>query len=170
MKEISLKQFGDEYNFLNIEEDWAAAFADDGKEANALTIGWGSIGYLWSKPTITVYIHKERYSKHIFDNAEYFTVSIFKKPAYRKELQYLGSKSGRDEDKVKGCGLNVVKEENYSYFDQADYVIIAKKMGQTDFEMDKIDPNLGFMNYYRKTNGVHTIYEGEIIKILKKEA
>ena len=46
----------------------------DGNETNGLTIGWVGFGVLWRKPMATVYVHKTRYSKHIFDQAKYYSI------------------------------------------------------------------------------------------------
>ena len=52
----------------------AIAIASDGNETNGLTIGWAGFGVLWRKPMATVYVHKTRYSKHIFDQAKYNSI------------------------------------------------------------------------------------------------
>ncbi|WP_412631914.1 hypothetical protein [Faecalibacillus intestinalis] len=46
----------------------------DGNETNVLIIGWAGFGVLWRKPMATVYVHKTRYSKHIFDHAKYYSI------------------------------------------------------------------------------------------------
>jgi len=164
-KEISLKEFVDQYNIFDFNLDWGVASCKNSKEKNCLTVSWASFGYLWSKPTLTIYINKQRFSEHIFSNGDYFTLSIFDKNEYRKELMYLGRTSGRNEDKFIGSKLSVIEEDEFIYFGEAKYVIFVKKMGQTKFDIDNIKLN-NILSWYKKDGG-HTIYEGEIIKILK---
>ena len=96
MKEIAVKDLFQYIDPFRIHEDPAIALASDGKETNGLTIGWAEYGVLWSKPAATVYVHKTRYSKHIFDGAEYYAI-CYLKPEHRDVLGYFGTVSGRDE-------------------------------------------------------------------------
>lgn len=177
-KEITPVEFAGEYNILNIGRDWAAASADDGREKNSLIIGWAGLGILWGIPTFTVYVHKSRFSKHIFDDAEYFSVSILQGENREEHLdawKYLGTVSGRDEDKFAGAvrrGLTPTAEEidgaSVPYFAEADFVVFCKKTGMTDFALDRMEAPDRIMNWY-SADGVHSIYEGQIVKVLKKE-
>ena len=93
MKEIPVKDLFQHIDPFRIHEDPAIALATDGRETNGLTIGWAEYGVLWSKPAATVYVHKTRYSKHIFDGAEYYAI-CYLKPEHRDVLGYFGSVSG----------------------------------------------------------------------------
>jgi len=177
-KEISVEEFGNEYNIMNIERDWAAISADNGEERNSMIIGWAGLGILWRLPMFTTYIHKSRFSKHIFDKAKYYSVSIILGDNREKHFEawkYLGSKSGRNEDKfdgVKKLGLTIGEEEydgnKVPYYNESDYVIICKMQGMSDFDLNKMYGPNQIKAWYEK-DGVHTLYQGEIIKVLKKE-
>ena len=96
LKEIKITELS---NPISLFEKGAIALATSlDHKTNGLTIGWGSIGILWSKPCCTVYIHKDRYSKQIFDSSDYFAVCFVDN---QKELEFFGTKSGRDIDKIK---------------------------------------------------------------------
>ena len=58
------------------------------------------------KPTSNsnLYVRPSRYTKEFMDKEKYFTLSHFN-PSYRKALGYLGSHSGRSDDKIKNAGL-----------------------------------------------------------------
>ena len=95
---------------INVEEDFtdngfqwfrdAQLLASGNKEkSNAMTIGWGGIGTLWGKPTMTVYVAEQRYTKQFMDTSEYFTVMTFG-VENSKVLTYMGHMSGRDGDKA----------------------------------------------------------------------
>ncbi|MBQ4004863.1 MAG: hypothetical protein II646_05305, partial [Firmicutes bacterium] len=133
MKEISVKELFSYIDPFAIHEDPAIALATDGKETNGLTIGWAEYGVLWSKPAATVYVHKTRYSKHIFDGAEYYAI-CYLKPEHKNVLGYFGSVSGRDENKMEKCGLKTVTDDLAPYFAESRLVVICRVMGKNDFD------------------------------------
>ena len=163
MKEINGKDLCQYINPMRMmDQDCAIAVASDGKETNGLTIGWAGFGTLWNKLMATVYVHKTRYSKHIFDGAEYFSI-CFLKPEYRKALGYFGRVSGRDEDKMANCGLQVITSDVAPYFEECRVVVLCRVMGKSDFDAASVDS--GVMSWYQR-EGVHTQYYGEIVKVL----
>lgn len=145
-----------------LDQDCAIAIASDGRETNGLTIGWAGFGRLWNKPAATVYVHRTRYSKHIFDGAEYFSI-CFLHPEHRKVLGYFGRVSGRDEDKMENCGLQVVTSDAAPYFAESRVVVLCRVMGKSDFDVNAVDGSVA--PWYRR-EGVHTQYYGEIVKVL----
>ena len=44
---------------------------------NMCTIAWGSIGELWSKDVVTVYVKQNRYTDEFLKEDDYFTVTFF---------------------------------------------------------------------------------------------
>lgn len=161
MREIELSELTKYIDVFGTRKNPAIAMASDGERVNGLTIGWMSLGVLWSKMMATVYVHKVRYSKEIFDNAEYFSVN-FLKDEYREQLGYFGRVSGRDEDKIKVSGLTLA-EDMAPYFEENRVTIICKILGRSDFDLDHVDPDQ--YDWY-KEEGVHTQYYGQIVKIL----
>src|SRR5512137_3109350 len=73
---------------------------DFGQEAfNAMTIGWGSLGIMWSRPFVQVVVRPTRYTYEFMERYDTFTVCDF--PArYADALDLLGNRSGRDGDKI----------------------------------------------------------------------
>lgn len=159
MEQIDINDLNKYINILNMEETPAIALASDNKRTNGLTIGWLSLGVLWRKKTATVYIHATRFSKQIFDNAEYFSICFLQD---KETIKYFGSVSGKDEDKMKD--QNII-EDIAPYFTDSSLVIICRKMGQSDFDINSVDESV--KDWY-KQSGVHSQYYGEIIKVLKK--
>lgn len=165
-KKITLNELTSNKDAFNFFKEWAVTLVQDGDKVNPMTIGWGSLGILWRKPCCTVYINKVRYSKQLFDEQNLFSVSIFDMQKYKKELTQFGTLSGRDNDKTFLSGFILNYYENIPYYEEAEVVILCKKMGQTDFDINQVyEPNI--KEWYLK-DGVHTIYFGEIIGILKK--
>lgn len=77
--------------------------AYDGK-VNTMTIGWGSIGYAWGKPVFMVMVRHSRYTYELIEKSGEFTVSLPFKDM-KKYLNFCGTKSGRDVDKIAAMEL-----------------------------------------------------------------
>ena len=85
-------------------------------------------------------------------------------------LGYMGSVSGRTEDKVAKCGLTVEKAENTPYFAEAKTVILCKKLYKVEMPLENLEPAIKeeITNRFYPKGDIHTMYVGEIIKILEK--
>lgn len=137
------------------------------KEAfNTMTVSWGSLGTLWTVPACTVYVRPQRYTHQFMESSDYYTLSFFS-AEYKEQMALCGSKSGRDIDKVKACGFTpAFTEEGAPYFEEAEMVLVCKKMSSQDF-----DP-AGFKEQRvrdKYTAGdFHTMYFGQVLRVLKK--
>jgi flavin reductase (DIM6/NTAB) family NADH-FMN oxidoreductase RutF len=78
----------------------------DGK-ANAMTIGWGTMGIIWGKPNFTVMVRPSRYTYTLIEQSDSFTVCV-PSPAMHPAVEYCGQYSGRDGDKLAACKLAVI--------------------------------------------------------------
>ncbi len=82
-----------------------------GDQVNSMTIGWGALGIEWGKPMFTAYIREGRYTRELLDAGDSFTINVPLEGADRKILGIVGSKSGRDTDKIKEAGITYVPSE-----------------------------------------------------------
>ncbi|MCR5078468.1 MAG: flavin reductase family protein [Bacilli bacterium] len=142
------------------------AVVENKEKANPITLGWGGVGVLWGKPMCTVFIHESRYSKHMFDEADSFSACFFAKEHNPIAIKYFGTASGRDEDKIAKSGMTLSRQDGIPYLEEAEFVILCKKLTQTKFDLDKV-PEGKYHDWYSR-DGVHSIYFGEIVKVLKK--
>ena len=131
---------------------------------NTMTIGWGSIGVMWSMPFIQVVIRPVRYTYHFTEKYDTFTVSSFSEE-FAPALKLLGTTSGRDGDKIKKSGLLPIASANVPSpgFAQAELILECRKIYWQD--MDKthfLDP--GLEDKY-PAKDYHRIYYGEILSI-----
>ena len=165
MREAKIEELFQYIDPMTLNTEPAIAVATDGKETNGLTIGWAEFGRLWRKPAMTVYVHRARYSKHIFDGASCYSV-CFLEPEHKDAIKYFGTVSGRDEDKMKNGGLTVMKTDGVPYFAESRVVVICRVMGKNDFDVSSCDE--GVRAWYQR-DGVHTLYHGEIVKLLVKD-
>jgi flavin reductase (DIM6/NTAB) family NADH-FMN oxidoreductase RutF len=151
--------------FLN---DWPLLTSGNEENGyNTMTISWGHIGGIWNKPTMTVYVRPQRYTKAFIDSNELFTVSILPS-AYKKALAYLGRVSGRDEDKVSKTGITPIFDQDTTYFDEAKLIFVCRKLYQGPIKEESfLDPSLSDQMYPEKD--FHTMYIGEVVEILTKD-
>jgi flavin reductase (DIM6/NTAB) family NADH-FMN oxidoreductase RutF len=78
-----------------------------GDAINTMTIGWAAIGYVWRKPIFMVAVRDSRHTFGIIERAADFTVSV-PMTDMKDAILFCGTKSGRDHDKFKACGLRLV--------------------------------------------------------------
>ncbi|NQT40714.1 MAG: flavin reductase, partial [Planctomycetes bacterium] len=71
---------------------------------NTMTVGWGSLGTMWGKPFAQVVVRPVRYTFEFIEQYDTFTLCAFG-PSHRPALQLLGTRSGRDGDKIADAGL-----------------------------------------------------------------
>lgn len=166
MTEIDVKSV-ELFPFKVFDEDCCALNSGNEKTGfNSMTVSWGGLGTLWGGPVATVYVRPQRFTKRLMDENDIFSVSVMGKK-FRKEMGYLGSATGANEDKIKKCGLTPVYSDETVYFDEAKYVFICKKAFRCPMEEnDFVDKDI----IERWYNGdYHEIYIGEIIKVLKSD-
>lgn len=76
-------------------------------KVNSMTIGWGTLGFCYSRPIFIAFIRKTRFTKDLILKSKEFTVNIPLNE--QKEItNFLGTKSGRDIDKIKSMNLTLV--------------------------------------------------------------
>jgi len=126
----------------------------------------GHLGCLWghNDPTAVIYLRPSRYTKKFVDEEPYFTLCVMDK-SFKKQMAYLGSTSGRDEDKIAKTGLTPVYADNTVYFQEAKLVLVCKKLYASELQES------GFL--YQDTieesypqRDFHTMYVGKIEEVL----
>lgn len=172
MKEVSIKNmkldpvtmFGDK---------WAVLTAgNENVGYNAMTIAWGNIGTLWERnshsnrlPVMTVYVRPSRYTKKFMDSESLFTVSTLDD---KKALGYLGSHTGRNEDKIKNAGLTPIYVDGTTAIKESEIIFVCRKLYNAPLIKDGFaDKELIDFNY--PDLDFHEMYVGEIIKVYTKE-
>ena len=97
------------------------------------------------------------------ENNDYFTISFYPEE-YKKDLSVLGTKSGRNGDKVALTGLTVKTVENSVTFNQSALTILCKKLYWQDMDRERIPAEI--MDRFFAEEPVHRMYIGEVIDIL----
>ena len=158
MKELNINPF------TKFDKQWGLLTAGNKEKFNSMTISWGSMGTLWHKPIITVYVKPTRYTYEFLKESEYFTVAFFGNE-YQKMLGMMGSVSGRNIDKIKEANLTPKYLENGITFEQANETFICKKIYMEQMNKEKF-PKDALKLYERRNEGeAHYLIIGELEKI-----
>ena len=80
-----------------------------GDKVNSMAIGWGTIGIQWEKPVFIAFVRTCRFTHEMLEGNGEFTVNVPVGSFPRKTLGLLGSKSGRDMDKIAAAGVTLVE-------------------------------------------------------------
>ena len=156
--------------FRMFNDRWALVTAGTIGHYNTMTIAWGSLGTIWGpphrgKPILTVYVSPARYTHEFLEENEYFTVSFFPEE-YRGDLSLLGSRSGRDGDKVSRTALTPVALPHGVDFAQAELTFVCRKRYAHQFEKDRVPPEVADWIYSRVPP--HTMFIGEIEDVIER--
>lgn len=138
------------------------------KEAvNTMTIGWGGMTVVWGKPIFIVLVRDSRATYNLIDSSMEFTISVPINQKMTKELSFCGTKSLRDFDKFKECGITpldgrkigtpVIKEAGLHYECKVIYKQPLNQESITQIVKDK------YYNPQSANKANHTVFFGEIV-------
>lgn len=149
--------------FRRFHEDWALVTAGEEGCFNSMTISWGSMGTIWNRPILTIYVRPDRYTWEFLKKNDRFTVSFFPEQ-YRDALTRMGRCSGRDCDKAKEAGLTPVSVAGSMSFRQAEQTFICKKLYMNQLRFDAV-PDFA-KQIYRDGVEPHYLIMGEVLDVL----
>lgn len=164
-KEISVSEINNN-PFDLIGKDWALVTVKNQDGCNTMTASWGGVGIMWNKPVAFTFIRPQRFTYGLIENEQYFSLSFYKEK-YRDVLRFCGSRSGRDYDKAKECNITPVYDEKAPYFEEADLVLICRKLYAQDLNEQSIVEKKEVLKNYNGDD-YHRMYISEIVKVLKK--
>ncbi len=128
---------------------------------NVMTIGWALFGYVWRRSTLMVAIRNSRFTHELLEEADSFSVSV---PSGQmgKELNFCGSKSGREFDKFKECALQILdtKIVDSPLLNIPGYHYQCRLIYKSPLDPRFLDQDL--MPIY-PAKDYHTLYFGEIL-------
>lgn len=151
--------------FETIGKDWALVSAGSKKTANTMTVSWGGIGVLWGKNVAFIFVRDSRYTKEFIDAGDFFSISFMGKD-YKEALNFCGSHSGRDTDKVSEAGLTWNYKHSIPFIDEGSFVLLCHKLAAVKLTEDSfISPEI---SKFYKDGDMHTMYVGEIIELMAR--
>ena len=133
---------------------------------NTMTVGWGSLGVMWGMLFAQVVVRPTRYTYEFMEQYGTFTLCTFPKE-YAPALELLGSKSGRDGNKIAESGLTPIASTQVAApsFAQAELVLECRKIYWDDMTPAQFLDERIERRYPRKD--YHRIYFGEILVVLQ---
>lgn len=166
---MSLKEISVEELLVNpvtlIGKEWMLVTAGTEETGvNTMTAAWGHLGTIWNKPTACIYVRPQRYTREFVDREEYFSLTFFE-DSWKPQLRYLGTVSGRDENKIEKAGLTPVHGDGTTWFSEAKLVLVCRKLFRQELLEDSfLDAQVLDRNY--PDRDLHVMYIGEIVKVL----
>ena len=167
MKEIKIMDFITQPVDIWLKK-WFLLTAGNREHYNTMTVAWGSFGAMWNLPFAQVVVRPSRFTYEFINKYDTFTLCGFP-GQYREALNLLGSRSGRDSDKIRESGLTVISSKRVEApaFEEADLILECKKIYWQDMDPehfldDKIKKNYPDRDYHR-------IFFGRILRVLEKE-
>jgi len=121
--------------FKLLGKDWMLITAQKDNKVNTMTAAWGGFGVMFAKNVVYIVIRPQRYTREFVDNSDTFSLTFFDE-TFRKQLNYFGTVSGRDEDKISKSNLTIQYLNHTPYFEEGNIAIICKKVYSQDFKSD----------------------------------
>jgi len=148
--------------FSLLDNKWMLITAGTKENFNMMTASWGGLGVLWNKAVVTIFIRPQRYTYKFIEENPSFSICFFDKE-YKPALNFCGTKSGRDYDKVKETGLTpAVTPNNNITFKEAYLSIDCVKLYSDDLKPDNFI-NKQLIEKIYPTKDFHRFYIGEIV-------
>jgi flavin reductase (DIM6/NTAB) family NADH-FMN oxidoreductase RutF len=138
---------------------------DSAGRANAMAIGWGTLGNVWGMPMWVVLVRPSRYTYACIEHSKCFSVNV-PAPDQAEAVQVCGSASGRDGDKLADCGLAVTRgsEAAVPLIDGCPIVYECQVVHQNDLDPASLAGKIA-RSFYGGGN-YHRIYFGRIVAAL----
>lgn len=158
-------------NFFNrIGDDWMLLTAGPPEHCNTMTISWGQVGVVWSRPVISVYLSQGHLTEEYLQQEERFSVCFFEPGTHKDEMNFLGTQSGRNGDKIAKSGLSLTNVGGVAAFEEAQMVFICHKLYRQHFVKEGFYDEDILEVHYPDDDNYHAMYVGEIEQVYIKKA
>lgn len=148
--------------FQVIHKDWMLISAGTIDNFNTMTASWGATGILWNKKITICFIRPGRYTYEFTEKSNLYTLSFFD-DEHQEALNFCGSNSGRNVDKMAKTGLKaIVTPEGSISFAQSRLVFECRKL-YSDFIKEEYFCETSLINLHYPRKDFHKFYIGEII-------
>lgn len=108
-KKITQEEIADKFNiFTLIGRDYFVVTAGKLEKYNSMVASGGCFGLLFKKPTVMTCLRSDRYTVELIEKEQTYTLSFFANE-YKQQMMFLGSKSGRDSNKMSETKLSAIE-------------------------------------------------------------
>jgi flavin reductase (DIM6/NTAB) family NADH-FMN oxidoreductase RutF len=172
-RQISAEEICDNYNvFTLVGKDFYAVTAGKENHYNSMVGSGGGFGMFFKKPSTWCLFRTDRYTLELIQQEQTYTLSYFPEE-YRKQMLFLGSKSGRDSDKMKEVELTSVQTPSGDLsFKEARLIIECKLTAITTPNPDDFcsqDAKDYIDEAYKDASDYRKLVFGEITKVWVKK-
>ena len=157
--------------FTLVGEIYPVITAGTVEHHNSMTASGGGMGILFKRPVTWCVFRSDRYTLELIRKEKSYTLSYFS-DEYKKEVMYLGSKSGRDSNKMEKVELTSIQTPNGNItYKEAELIIECKLMQITtpllaDFYSQKALEWL--TETYKQPSDIRQYVYGEICHVWTK--
>ena len=153
-----------DFNFASrIAQAALLTATDKSGRVNTMTVSWGGTGILWGREVAFVFVRPERHTFGFCESGDVMSLSFFGGDK-KNVLSYCGTKSGRDVDKFKECGLNYTLQNGACVFEDAEITVVLKKLYAQDLKEECFVNDL--CKSFYQNGGYHKMYICEIKDII----
>lgn len=164
MKQINAKDFY--VNGFNLFNNWLLLTSGDfsKKSYNNMIISWGKSGIMWGKNIVDIVVRPSRYTYEFIEKENTFTLCSFGEE-HKSKIAILGSKSGREIDKMNMEGLTPIPSTYVAApsYQEADFVLECKVIYKQDLDVQQIQNSPMETSY--NGSDYHRQYTAEIVAI-----
>jgi flavin reductase (DIM6/NTAB) family NADH-FMN oxidoreductase RutF len=170
-RQISPEEISDNV-FTLVGKDFAVITAGEEDHYNSMTASGGGLGLLFMKPAAWCILRADRYTLELIQKQQTYTLSYFPNE-YRKQILFLGSKSGRDSKKMEEVELTSVQTPSGDMsFKEARLIIECKLTALTtanpnDFYTQETKDYIN--EAYKEANVYRKLVFGEITHVWVKK-
>ncbi len=152
-----------------IGNQWMLITSGNIDSFNMMTASWGFLGYIWGYPAAMCVVRPTRYTKEWLDKTHSYTLTFFP-DKYKKILAELGSKSGRNMDKMHDSGLTPIQlpTGDVSYQEATLTIVCRVAYSQAMTQSSFIDKTIMPKWYPIGPSDLHTMYIGQIMAVYQK--
>lgn len=171
--QISPEEICNSYNvFTLVGKDFYAVTAGRQNDYNSMVVSGGGFGLFFKKPTNWCLFKKDRYTLEIIRKEQTYTLSFFPEE-YKNQLLFLGSKSGRNSNKMREIELTGIQipTGNMS-FEEAKLIVECKLTAIATPQLDDFysQESKDYINEtYKDVNEYRQIVFGEITSVWLKK-
>ncbi len=153
--------------FNIFDNEWALLTAGTMDDHNAMTISWGQLGSLWGHPgkakrIATVFVKPVRHTFTFMEKHDIFTICWFSRE-FRRDLGLLGSKSGRDGNKLALTRLTPRAAGEGVGYEQATLTLVCRKIYSEAFRKERVPEDVAAVFYTDEEP--HYMYIGEVLRM-----
>lgn len=164
MKEVELKSLCLE-PFQKIGKEWMLISAGSPERCSTMTASWGGLGVLWGSDVSFVFVRPQRHTLSFLQANDHYSLSFFKE-TYRQALNYCGSHSGGENQKIAAAGLTLLPEgKEAPLFAQASLTLVCRKLYCQRMRADCFTVPEVAKKWYPDAD-YHDLFVGEIEKAL----